>query len=49
MLYTKILGSGEEDLKYFTTLLYRIMAVILINGAEPCEQIVKTPSTEGPM
>ena len=28
---------------------YMGMAAILFSGAEPCEQIVNIPSTEGPM
>ena len=48
MLFTKIepqsfFGSGENTLPYMG------MAAILFNGVEPFEQIVKTPSAEGPM
>ena len=46
MLYTKIQPlSTEED--FFLT--YMGMAAILFNDAEPFEQSVNVPSTEGPM
>ena len=52
MLYTKIqpqsfLSTGGEDFQVF--LLYMGMAAILFNDAEPFEQSVNIPSTEGPM
>ena len=52
MLYTKIqpqsfLGSGEED--FNCVLLYIGMTAMSFNGAEPFEQTVNAPSTEGPM
>ena len=48
MLYTKIqpqsvFGSEEENFQVF--LLYMGMAAILVNGAEPFEQIVNILST----
>ena len=52
MLHTKIqpqsiLSTGEEDFKAFLSNMD--MAVILFSGAEPFEQIVNIPWTEGPM
>ena len=41
------LDSGEED--FYVFLLYMGMAAILLNGAEPLEQILNILSTEGPM
>ena len=52
MLYTKIqpqsfLSIGEKDFQVF--LPYMGMAAILFNDAEPFEQSVNIPLTEGPM
>ena len=52
MLYTRIqpqsfLSTGEED--FWVFLPYMGMAAILFNDAEPFEQSVTIPSTEGPM
>ena len=52
MLYTKIqpqsfLSTGEED--FYVFLPYMGMAAILFNDAEPFEQSVNIPLTEGPM
>ena len=50
MKHTKIqpqsfLGTGEEDKK--RVLLYMGMAAILLNGAEPFQQTIKTHSVKG--
>ena len=51
MLYTKIqpqsfLGTGEE---FYVFLPYMGMSAILFNSAEPFDQIVNIPLTEGHM